>query len=146
MVHNGQTPRHHWTRLASALFATQLSPAPKIQRASPFPFTLSGVLPSAFPFFRSQAPPHLGRQIGMMQAQKVEALRPSSGEQLCLLALDGGGVRGLSSLVIIEELMRKIDAQNPPKPCDYFDMIGGTSTGGSVSSSQVVWSCCLLIV
>lgn len=82
----------------------------------------------------------------MMQAQKVEALRPSSGEQLCLLALDGGGVRGLSSLVIIEELMRKIDAQNPPKPCDYFDMIGGTSTGGSVSSSQVVWSCCLLIV
>jgi patatin-like phospholipase/acyl hydrolase len=22
------------------------------------------------------------------------------------------------------------DPENPPKPCEYFDMIGGTSTGG----------------
>jgi patatin-like phospholipase/acyl hydrolase len=50
--------------------------------------------------------------------------------KLCLLSLDGGGVRGLSSLCILEELMRKVDPENPPKPCEYFDLIGGTSTGG----------------
>ncbi|KAJ4989895.1 ankyrin repeat protein [Stagonosporopsis vannaccii] len=55
------------------------------------------------------------------------------GKQLCLLSLDGGGVRGLSTIYIIEELMRKIDPKNPPKPCDYFDIIGGTSTGGLIA-------------
>jgi hypothetical protein len=54
-----------------------------------------------------------------------------------LLALDGGGVRGLSSLLILQHLMRMIDDQNPPKPCDVFDMIAGTSTGGFVAVSLV---------
>jgi patatin-like phospholipase/acyl hydrolase len=53
-------------------------------------------------------------------------------KELCLLALDGGGVRGLSTLMILEELMEKINPDSPPKPCDYFDMIGGTRTGGWV--------------
>ena len=52
------------------------------------------------------------------------------GHELRLLALDGGGVRGLSSLLILERLMETIDPDSPPKPCEYFDMIGGTSTGG----------------
>ena len=43
---------------------------------------------------------------------------------------DGGGVRGLSSLLILEHLMYKINPESPPKPCEYFDLIGGTSTGG----------------
>jgi patatin-like phospholipase/acyl hydrolase len=51
---------------------------------------------------------------------------------LRLLALNGGGVRGLSALMILQQLMETIDSENPPKPCDYFDMIGGTSTGGQV--------------
>ena len=54
--------------------------------------------------------------------------------ELCLLALDGGGVRGLSTLQILKQLMETVDLESPPKPCDYFDMIGGTSTGGSVPS------------
>ena len=29
--------------------------------------------------------------------------------------------------------MEKIDPDNPPKPCEYFNLIGGTSTGGYVS-------------
>ena len=49
-----------------------------------------------------------------------------------LLALDGGGVRDLSTLQILNQLMDTIDPESPPKPCDYFDMIGGTSTGGLV--------------
>lgn len=51
-------------------------------------------------------------------------------EGLSLLSLDGGGVRGLSSLYILKELMEKIDFDSPPKPCEFFDMICGTSTGG----------------
>lgn len=47
-----------------------------------------------------------------------------------LLSLDGGGVKGLSTLIILQRLMRMIDAENPPEPCQVFDMIGGTSTGG----------------
>ena len=53
---------------------------------------------------------------------------------LRLLSLDGGGVRGLSSLMILDDLMESIAveekrlgirAQNdhdPLKPCDYFDL------------------------
>jgi hypothetical protein len=56
--------------------------------------------------------------------------RAMPGAVLCLLSLDGGGVRGLSSLQILRQLMESIDPESPPKPCEYFDMIGGTSTGG----------------
>lgn len=59
------------------------------------------------------------------------------GQELRLLALDGGGVRGLSSLIILEQLMETINRDSPPKPCEYFDMIGGTSTGGWVVTSRV---------
>ena len=52
---------------------------------------------------------------------------------LRLLALDGGSVRGLSSLMILRRLMAAVDPDAPPKPCDYFDMIGGTSTGGLIA-------------
>ncbi|CAH0002929.1 unnamed protein product [Clonostachys byssicola] len=50
-----------------------------------------------------------------------------------LLSLDGGGIRGLSSLIILRHLMKQVDSQNPPKPCEYFDLIGGTSTGGLIA-------------
>jgi patatin-like phospholipase/acyl hydrolase len=55
---------------------------------------------------------------------------------LCLLSLDGGGVRGLSTLYILKIIMdrlnheRKATALPPVKPCEIFDLIGGTSTGG----------------
>ncbi|CZR43873.1 uncharacterized protein FPRO_13681 [Fusarium proliferatum ET1] len=55
------------------------------------------------------------------------------GHDIRLLALDGGGVRGLSSLMILQNLMSTIDPDAPPKPCDYFDMIAGTSTGGLIA-------------
>ncbi|KAL1892639.1 hypothetical protein Sste5346_006924 [Sporothrix stenoceras] len=55
------------------------------------------------------------------------------GDQIRLLSLDGGGVRGLSSLMILRRLMATVDPESPPKPCEYFDMIGGTSTGGLIA-------------
>src|ERR1043165_8361656 len=56
-----------------------------------------------------------------------------AGDHVRLLALDGGGIRGLSSLMILQQLMATVDPESPPKPCDYFDMIGGTSTGGLIA-------------
>lgn len=47
---------------------------------------------------------------------------------------DGGGIRGLSTLLILRTIMHRIkteeDMEKVPYPCDYFDLIGGTSTGG----------------
>ncbi|KAI1358173.1 hypothetical protein F5Y08DRAFT_351165 [Xylaria arbuscula] len=54
-------------------------------------------------------------------------------QPLKLLSLDGGGIRGLASLYILKHLMQLVDYDNPPKPCDYFDLIGGTSTGGLIA-------------
>lgn len=54
----------------------------------------------------------------------------------CLLSLDGGGVRGLSTLYILKSIMDRLNHSRrqkqlaPVKPCDVFDLIGGTSTGG----------------
>lgn len=60
------------------------------------------------------------------------------GKGLALLSLDGGGVRGLSSLHILKQLMERIAFEKKldetPKPCEFFDMMGGTSTGGHVWS------------
>lgn len=54
-----------------------------------------------------------------------------------VLSLDGGGVRGLSSLLILREIMEEIQRQNgsqdTPLPFEYFDLIGGTSTGGLIA-------------
>jgi len=61
------------------------------------------------------------------------------GKDLRLLALDGGGVRGLSALMIVEQLMESVNPDSPPKPCDYFDMIGGTSTGGYAIVIFLTW-------
>ena len=62
---------------------------------------------------------------------------------LRILSLDGGGVRGISTLYILKDLMRQIAreyaANNPglpdisPLPCNYFDLICGTSTGGLIA-------------
>ncbi|SPO02516.1 uncharacterized protein DNG_05189 [Cephalotrichum gorgonifer] len=58
---------------------------------------------------------------------------------LCLLSLDGGGVRGLSTLHVLKVIMdqlnyeRKQSGLGPVKPCDIFDLIGGTSTGGLIA-------------
>lgn len=44
---------------------------------------------------------------------------------------DGGGVRGLSSLHLLNAVMAR--AAPGKKPCEVFDMIGGTSTGGYIA-------------
>lgn len=49
---------------------------------------------------------------------------------------DGGGVKGLSSLYILRGIMIEVNEERTKagrsavKPCDIFDLICGTSTGG----------------
>src|SRR5271155_1011476 len=61
-----------------------------------------------------------------------------------ILALDGGGVRGLSSLLIVQRLMHEVHRimthkgqatvdGKLPLPCEYFDLICGTNTGGLIA-------------
>ena len=58
----------------------------------------------------------------------------SSERPLRILALDGGGVRGLWEVLILKFLMKrlKFEAKLPkiPELWRYFDLICGTSTGG----------------
>ena len=57
---------------------------------------------------------------------------------LRILALDGGGVRGLSEVLILKNLFLRVDFEENagrrsarlPEPWKYFDLICGTSTGG----------------
>ncbi|KAF5368755.1 hypothetical protein D9757_010417 [Collybiopsis confluens] len=55
---------------------------------------------------------------------------------LRLLSLDGGGVRGVSSLRILQKLMEEVaEEEHKPdiKPHEYFDLMVGTSTGGLIA-------------
>ncbi|MFZ4122249.1 MAG: patatin-like phospholipase family protein [Caulobacterales bacterium] len=54
-----------------------------------------------------------------------------------VLALDGGGVRGLITLGILQELedhLRQRYNKDTYRLCDYFDLIGGTSTGSIIAT------------
>jgi patatin-like phospholipase/acyl hydrolase len=59
-----------------------------------------------------------------------------------ILALDGGGIRGaltLGFLQQIEDTLRKQHGDDPDfRLCDYFDLIGGTSTGSIIASCLAI--------
>ncbi|KAL0942147.1 patatin-like phospholipase [Colletotrichum truncatum] len=77
-----------------------------------------------------------------MDLNGVRRRDTTKGPPLRILSLDGGGVRGYSMLIIIQELMHRtyveIEGRAPhrneiPKPCDHFDLIVGTGTGGLIA-------------
>jgi len=54
-----------------------------------------------------------------------------------LLAIDGGGIRGVLSLLIlgrIEELLIRQSQKADYRLADYFDYVAGTSTGGIIAA------------
>lgn len=58
-------------------------------------------------------------------------------KQKRILALDGGGIRGaltLGYLEKIEEVLKEKEGNLNLKLCDYFDLIGGTSTGAIIAA------------
>lgn len=56
-----------------------------------------------------------------------------------LLALDGGGIRGALTLEILAEIERQVDRETGiQRLCDYFDYIGGTSTGAIIAAGLAI--------
>jgi uncharacterized protein len=55
-----------------------------------------------------------------------------------ILSLDGGGVRGLITLGMLTKVEGVLKARSPEpegfRLCDYFDLIGGTSTGALIAT------------
>ena len=59
-----------------------------------------------------------------------------------MICVDGGGVRGYSIFIILQEIMHRtyveMEGRAPrrdqiPKPADHFDLIVGTGTGGLIA-------------
>lgn len=54
-----------------------------------------------------------------------------------VLAIDGGGIRGIipaKVLVTLEQLLQKHSGRKDARIADYFDLIAGTSTGGILTA------------
>lgn len=66
-----------------------------------------------------------------------EHLSPDTGPKR-ILALDGGGVKGLLTLGMLkpleDELRARAGGDDAFRLCDYYDLIGGTSTGAIIAS------------
>ena len=75
----------------------------------------------------------------MTPEQLLRRLRSDGPKRI--LALDGGGVRGTLSLAIlarIEALLRDRHGRPDLRLSDYFDLIGGTSTGSIIAACLAV--------
>lgn len=62
-----------------------------------------------------------------------------------ILALDGGGLRGILTLGILEQIEAELRTRHGNDPsfrlCDYFDLIAGTSTGAIIAAALAIgWS------
>ncbi|KAF4504104.1 hypothetical protein G6O67_008717 [Ophiocordyceps sinensis] len=77
-----------------------------------------------------------------MDSYGVRRKDTTKGPPLRVLSLDGGGVRGYSMLIIVQELMHRTFVETEgraprrheiPKPCEHFDLIVGTGTGGLIA-------------
>ena len=58
-------------------------------------------------------------------------------QSLRILSIDGGGIKGYSSLLILRRIIRSLVSEgnlaHEPRPCEVFDLIAGTSTGGLIA-------------
>lgn len=60
---------------------------------------------------------------------------PKPSKPLKILTIDGGGLQGISTLLILDSLLSAIAQNNrvldsKPRPCDVFDVIAGIGPGG----------------
>nr|P15478.1 RecName: Full=Patatin-T5; AltName: Full=Group B patatin; Flags: Precursor [Solanum tuberosum]CAA27571.1 patatin [Solanum tuberosum]prf//1301309A patatin [Solanum tuberosum] len=59
------------------------------------------------------------------------------GEMVTVLSIDGGGIKGIIPATILEFLegqLQEVDNNTDARLADYFDVIGGTSTGGLLTA------------
>jgi patatin-like phospholipase/acyl hydrolase len=75
-----------------------------------------------------------------MKKTLAEHLDPKSGPKR-ILSLDGGGIRGALTMGYVKRMETLIrEKENDPNLllCDYFDMIGGTSTGSVIAAGLAI--------
>ncbi|XP_027906059.1 patatin-17-like [Vigna unguiculata] len=74
-----------------------------------------------------------GQVIGGFSTQK---LPPSdNGNILTVLSIDGGGIRGIIPATVLDYLEKALKGKDPNADlAHYFDVIGGTSTGGLITA------------
>ncbi|KAJ8109063.1 hypothetical protein OPT61_g7729 [Boeremia exigua] len=70
-------------------------------------------------------------QIPRKAIAQADAFSTADKTPLRVLSLDGGGVRGMASLLMLQAVMAKVHPNK--KPWEVFDLIGGTSTGGLIA-------------
>src|SRR5437870_4722086 len=70
-----------------------------------------------------------------MRLSKQDHLDPAKGPKR-ILALDGGGIRGILTLQFLEVIGGLVKQRLGADAllCDYFDLIGGTSTGSIIAA------------
>jgi len=77
--------------------------------------------------------------VGRMPERRVDLkARLARGSPRKLLAIDGGGIRGVLSLKILaalEQLLIKESKRPDYRLADYFDYMAGTSTGGIIAAA-----------
>lgn len=63
-------------------------------------------------------------------------MNPKPQKKIRILSLDGGGIRGIISCVILKYIEEQLQKQDNPnaKIGDYFDLLAGTSTGGLIAA------------
>jgi hypothetical protein len=71
----------------------------------------------------------------LLPLTKEQHLDPNAGPKR-ILALDGGGIRGVLTLEYLEVIEALLRRRNDPNLLlsDYFDLIGGTSTGSIIAA------------
>jgi hypothetical protein len=89
-------------------------------------------------------------------SQKLKAFLADATRRRRILALDGGGVRGVLTLGILTELEKELVRRSGDpnyRLSQYFDLIGGTSTGSIIATGlalgwkvERVWNAYLKIV
>ena len=66
-----------------------------------------------------------------------------------ILSLDGGGIRGALTLGYLKKIEDILKAKHPEnknfRMSDYFDLIGGTSTGAIIASLLVIASMAIFV-
>ena len=72
----------------------------------------------------------------LLHPERWKSLRPRYEQDRPhrMLALDGGGIRGILTLGILQKIEKLIADKSGQKMCDYFDYIAGTSTGAIIAA------------
>jgi hypothetical protein len=80
--------------------------------------------------------------VGRISGRRVDLKRRLAREgHHKLLAIDGGGIRGILSLMILEEIEKMLirkSGREDYKLADYFDYVAGTSTGGIIAAGIAI--------